>query len=148
MTMDEIPAIYEAESLEQVRALADELRVRIFSLLAQEPMTVTQVGKALDIAPAKIHYHVRELLERSGWCARSSRARRAASWRSITGPSRRTSQFRARWSRAPHAMNGRGGERVRPERRLWLHPRAGAPRATPDEEFQPILSASPTRRSG
>jgi DNA-binding transcriptional ArsR family regulator len=63
--MDEIPAIYEAESLEQVRALADELRVRIFSLLAQEPMTVTQVGKALDTAPAKIHYHVREL-ERVG----------------------------------------------------------------------------------
>lgn len=63
--MDEIPALYEAESLEQVRALADELRVRIFSLLAQEPLTVTQVGKALDIAPAKIHYHVREL-ERVG----------------------------------------------------------------------------------
>ena len=61
--MDEIPTIYEAESLEQVRALADELRVRIFSLLAQEPMTVTQVGKALDIAPAKVHYHVRELLD-------------------------------------------------------------------------------------
>ncbi|HEY7021285.1 MAG TPA: helix-turn-helix domain-containing protein [Ktedonobacterales bacterium] len=63
--MDEIPAIYEAESLEQVRALANELRTRIFSLLAQEPMTVTQVGKAFDIAPAKIHYHVREL-ERVG----------------------------------------------------------------------------------
>jgi DNA-binding transcriptional ArsR family regulator len=63
--MDEIPAIYEAESLEQIRALADELRLRIFSLLAQEPMTVTQVGKALDTAPAKIHYHVREL-ERVG----------------------------------------------------------------------------------
>jgi DNA-binding transcriptional ArsR family regulator len=63
--MDEIPAIYEAESLEQVRALADELRVRIFSMLAHEPMTVTQVGKALDVAPAKIHYHVREL-ERVG----------------------------------------------------------------------------------
>jgi DNA-binding transcriptional ArsR family regulator len=61
--MDEIPAFYEAESLKQVRALADELRVRIFSLLAQEPMTVTQVGKALDIAPAKVHYHVRELLD-------------------------------------------------------------------------------------
>jgi DNA-binding transcriptional ArsR family regulator len=59
--MDEIPAIYMVESLEQVRALADELRVRIFSMLAQEPMTVTQVGKALDTAPAKIHYHVREL---------------------------------------------------------------------------------------
>ena len=28
-------------------------------------MTVTQVGKALDIAPAKVHYHVREL-ERVG----------------------------------------------------------------------------------
>jgi DNA-binding transcriptional ArsR family regulator len=63
--MDEIPAIYEAESLEQVRTLADELRLRIFNLLAQEPMTATQVGKALDIAPAKVHYHVREL-ERVG----------------------------------------------------------------------------------
>jgi DNA-binding transcriptional ArsR family regulator len=63
--MDEIPAIYEIESLEQVRALADELRSRIVSLLVQEPMTVTQVGKALDVAPAKIHYHVREL-ERVG----------------------------------------------------------------------------------
>jgi len=59
--MDEIPAVYQIESLEQVRALTDELRVRIFSLLAQEPMTVTQVGKTLEIAPAKIHYHVREL---------------------------------------------------------------------------------------
>jgi DNA-binding transcriptional ArsR family regulator len=59
--MDEIPAVYEVESLEQVRTLADELRVRIFSLLAQEPMTVTQVGAALGVAPAKIHYHVREL---------------------------------------------------------------------------------------
>jgi DNA-binding transcriptional ArsR family regulator len=59
--MEEIPAIYEAESLEQVRALADELRLRILSLLAQEPMTVTQVGKTLDIAPAKVHYHVGEL---------------------------------------------------------------------------------------
>jgi DNA-binding transcriptional ArsR family regulator len=59
--MDEIPAIYEAESLEQLRALADKLRIRIFNLLAQEPMTVTQVGKALATAPAKIHYHVREL---------------------------------------------------------------------------------------
>ncbi len=63
--MDEIPALYLVESLEQVRALADELRLRIFNLLAQEPMTVTQVGKALDIAPAKVHYHVREL-ERVG----------------------------------------------------------------------------------
>jgi DNA-binding transcriptional ArsR family regulator len=59
--MDEIPSVYQIESLEQVRALTDELRVRIFSLLAQEPMTVTQVGKTLEIAPAKIHYHVREL---------------------------------------------------------------------------------------
>jgi DNA-binding transcriptional ArsR family regulator len=63
--MDEIPAIYEAESLEQVRALADKMRVRIYNLLVQEPMTVTQVGKTLDTAPAKVHYHVREL-ERVG----------------------------------------------------------------------------------
>lgn len=63
--MDEIPDYYDIESIEQMRAIADELRVRICELLAQQPMTATQVGDALGVAPAKVHYHVREL-ERVG----------------------------------------------------------------------------------
>ncbi|MEO6888377.1 MAG: winged helix-turn-helix domain-containing protein [Ktedonobacteraceae bacterium] len=56
---------YEIETIEQLRALADMLRVRILDLLRERPMTVTQVGEALHESPAKIHYHVREL-ERVG----------------------------------------------------------------------------------
>jgi DNA-binding transcriptional ArsR family regulator len=59
--MDDIPAIFEAETIEQVRVLADDLRVRILQALVDEPMTVTQLGDRLHMAPAKIHYHVREL---------------------------------------------------------------------------------------
>jgi DNA-binding transcriptional ArsR family regulator len=63
--MNDLDEIYTAESIEQMRAMADDLRQRIFELLVEQPMTVTQVGERLGIAPAKIHYHVREL-ERLG----------------------------------------------------------------------------------
>ena len=52
---------YDLENLEQLRAIADMLRMRIVDTLRERPMTVTQLGEMLDIAPAKIHYHVREL---------------------------------------------------------------------------------------
>jgi DNA-binding transcriptional ArsR family regulator len=63
--IDSIPETYELETLEQLRAIADELRTRIVEALAHRPMTVTQLGELLGQAPAKIHYHVREL-ERVG----------------------------------------------------------------------------------
>jgi DNA-binding transcriptional ArsR family regulator len=63
--MDELDEIYVAESVEQMRVIADDLRQRIFEALVEQPMTVTQVGEQLGIAPARIHYHVREL-ERVG----------------------------------------------------------------------------------
>lgn len=63
--MDEVDEIYVAESVEQMRVIADDLRQRIFEALVELPMTVTQVGEQLGIAPSKIHYHVREL-ERVG----------------------------------------------------------------------------------
>jgi len=56
---------YEIETVEQLRAIADLLRLRIIEALDKRAMTVTQVGEELGIAPAKIHYHVREL-ERVG----------------------------------------------------------------------------------
>ena len=62
---NDIPEAYELETLEQLRAIADELRVRIVEALSHRAMTVTQLGELLGQAPAKIHYHVREL-ERVG----------------------------------------------------------------------------------
>jgi DNA-binding transcriptional ArsR family regulator len=62
---NDIPDVYELETLEQLRAIADELRSRITEALIHRAMTVTQLGEMLGQAPAKIHYHVREL-ERVG----------------------------------------------------------------------------------
>jgi DNA-binding transcriptional ArsR family regulator len=56
---------YEIQTIEQLRAIADILRLRIIDLLQHQPMTVTQLGDMLEMAPAKVHYHVREL-ERVG----------------------------------------------------------------------------------
>lgn len=52
---------YEIDSVEQLRAIADILRLRIIDQLQYHPMTVTQLGEVFSIAPAKVHYHVREL---------------------------------------------------------------------------------------
>lgn len=60
-----IPDTYELQRVDQLKAIADELRQRILFLLADEPLTVTQLGDRLGVAPAKAHYHVREL-ERVG----------------------------------------------------------------------------------
>ena len=62
---DDLPDVYPLETIEQLRAISDALRIRIIELLKQQPMTVTQLGDRLGIAPAKVHYHVREL-ERVG----------------------------------------------------------------------------------
>ncbi|GHO52788.1 helix-turn-helix domain-containing protein [Ktedonobacter robiniae] len=53
--------VYEITSLEQLRAISDLLRVRILDNLKEKPLTVTQLAELLGMAPAKVHYHVREL---------------------------------------------------------------------------------------
>ena len=63
--MDELPDLYALQTVEQMHTLADGLRLRIFDRLTREAMTATQLGEAMEIAPSKIHYHVREL-ERVG----------------------------------------------------------------------------------
>ena len=52
---------YEIHSVEELRAIADVLRLRIIDLLQDHPMTVTQLGEIMGMAAAKVHYHVREL---------------------------------------------------------------------------------------
>lgn len=63
--MDDIAETYQLQTVEQMRTVADPLRIRIFEALAQHAMTATQVGEELDIPAPKAHYHVREL-ERIG----------------------------------------------------------------------------------
>lgn len=63
--MEDIPEAYDLETIEQLRAIADPLRVRIVEALALRPMTATQVGEELGEPAPKAHYHVREL-ERVG----------------------------------------------------------------------------------
>jgi DNA-binding transcriptional ArsR family regulator len=63
--VSDIPGVYHLESIEQAKAIADELRQRIIHALARQAMTVTQLGDLLGQPPAKLHYHVREL-ERLG----------------------------------------------------------------------------------
>lgn len=52
---------YEIETVEQMRAVSDVLRIRIINTLDKQPMTATQLSEELGLAPAKVHYHVREL---------------------------------------------------------------------------------------
>jgi DNA-binding transcriptional ArsR family regulator len=65
MTVDALPEVYNLENIEQMRAIADQLRQRIMQELLLEPRTATQVAEVLGLAPAKVHYHIREL-ERVG----------------------------------------------------------------------------------
>ncbi len=59
--MEDIPETYQLETIEQMRALAEELRIRIIEALGQQAMTAKQVATLLDEAPAKVHYHLHEL---------------------------------------------------------------------------------------
>jgi DNA-binding transcriptional ArsR family regulator len=59
---DEIPAARYLEDLEQVHVLSTKARRRILQLLIEEPMTVTQLGRALEMPPPTVQHHVRELI--------------------------------------------------------------------------------------
>ncbi len=59
--MEDIPPLYNLETIEQMRAIADVLRQRIFSATIQQPMTVTHIAGMLGEVAARIHYHVHEM---------------------------------------------------------------------------------------
>ncbi len=60
-----MPETFDLQNIEQLRAMADPLRIRIYEALTGKPKTATQVGEELDEPAPKAHYHVREL-ERVG----------------------------------------------------------------------------------
>jgi DNA-binding transcriptional ArsR family regulator len=45
-----------------MHAISHKVRRRILQHLVADPMTVTQLGRALDMPPPTVHYHVRELV--------------------------------------------------------------------------------------
>src|SRR5215469_13419837 len=59
--MADIDEVFQLTTLDQLRTMADPLRVRIMERLVREPMTVKMLGTDLVEPPAKVHYHVREL---------------------------------------------------------------------------------------
>jgi len=63
--VEEIPEVYNLETVEQLRAIADPLRLRIVNALSQRALTATMLGETLGLPANKAHYHVREL-EKAG----------------------------------------------------------------------------------
>jgi DNA-binding transcriptional regulator GbsR (MarR family) len=59
--MEDIAEVYYLTTIEQIRAVADPLRLRLVEALTREALTVTQLGERVGESPAKVHYHVREL---------------------------------------------------------------------------------------
>src|SRR5688572_10061938 len=50
--------------LETLKLISDPLRLRMLELLRGEPRTVKELARALGVAPTKLYYHVKLLLER------------------------------------------------------------------------------------
>jgi DNA-binding transcriptional ArsR family regulator len=64
-TLDHRPETYDLETVEQLKAIADPLRLRMIGEVTRKQMTVTQVGEVVGVPANKAHYHMREL-ERVG----------------------------------------------------------------------------------
>jgi hypothetical protein len=58
-------ARYSKPRLEQVRVLAQPLRLRLFELFAESPRTTKQAADALELPPTRLYHHV-AALERVG----------------------------------------------------------------------------------
>jgi DNA-binding transcriptional ArsR family regulator len=61
----QIDEVYTIDDLETVKVVADPLRLRIIENLGDEPRTVKQIAKSLDLPPSKLYYHI-NLLETHG----------------------------------------------------------------------------------
>lgn len=57
--------IHQLHNLEQVKAMAHPIRLRILELLRDKPMTTKQVATVLGEKPTKLYHHI-DLLEETG----------------------------------------------------------------------------------
>lgn len=71
-TIEQLPGLefkpserYVIQTLEELRIIANPLRLQILDALITAPLTVTQVGEQLGISSKKLYYHIGEL-ERVG----------------------------------------------------------------------------------
>jgi len=62
---DKKPETHTIRDIDQMKALANPLRLRIVEALAKEPMTTKQVAVALGEKPTRLYHHV-DLLEKAG----------------------------------------------------------------------------------
>ncbi len=58
-------AVYVLNAIDELRAVANPIRVRILDCLGSKPMTVRDLGKLLQTGSTNLYYHVGEL-EKSG----------------------------------------------------------------------------------
>ncbi len=59
------PAVHVLTELDQVKVLADPLRLKILEALCEEARTTKQVAEVLEEKPTKLYHHI-EALERTG----------------------------------------------------------------------------------
>ncbi len=59
----DLPDVYTISSLEQVKVIADPLRVRILETICLEPRTTKQVAEILGEKPTRLYHHVDALAE-------------------------------------------------------------------------------------
>ncbi|MDI3341369.1 MAG: helix-turn-helix domain-containing protein [Sphaerobacter sp.] len=49
------------DDVHQLKVLASDLRIAILDLLIDAPLTVSELGRRLDISPARLYYHINEM---------------------------------------------------------------------------------------
>lgn len=62
---EDIPEVYWVQSLSQLKAVADPLRIRILENLIEEPRTTKQVARLIGEKTTKLYHHV-DALEKAG----------------------------------------------------------------------------------
>lgn len=70
--------------MQELRAVAHPLRLRLLSLLTGQELTCAAVAKAMHIAPGSAHYHLGQL-HRAGLLERHDPPRGAATYRHVLG---------------------------------------------------------------
>jgi len=60
---EDIEALYELETVEQLQAISDPIRYRIILLLRDKSMTGAQLARALELSRPRAHYYLKTLID-------------------------------------------------------------------------------------